>query len=280
VFTVSSVAPWLGLRRLRPDQPCRPGVQSWQRSECFRRGHRGTRGRCHWYRIVSVEFLGLQERQRIGITNSASGCTVRLSNSSCRTRLPAETDQYFDVATESATYDLGSQCRISQWPRASTHWNLIRRPCGCSQMPADGELSARIKEGGIVVFGRAYVEFEHLWNLEPRGVWWVPLFNCARSWHQTWFVLSPAYGIFTVVSYSANIYERNDVSAQSALDCLLPVCLGTTAGETALLRHFSRNESISFADLLRTGDNLANLVTNRPVLSSNLLANAQKTKVL
>ncbi len=35
------------------------------------------------------------------------------------------------------------------------------------------ELCAGIKEGEIVIFDRAYVDFEHLWNLEERGVVWV-----------------------------------------------------------------------------------------------------------
>src|SRR5208337_3131591 len=35
------------------------------------------------------------------------------------------------------------------------------------------ELCAGIKEGEIVIFDRAYVDFEHLWDLQLRGVWWV-----------------------------------------------------------------------------------------------------------
>src|SRR6266700_238809 len=35
------------------------------------------------------------------------------------------------------------------------------------------ELCAGIKEGEIVIFDKAYVDFEHLWNLEERGVFWV-----------------------------------------------------------------------------------------------------------
>jgi hypothetical protein len=35
------------------------------------------------------------------------------------------------------------------------------------------ELCAGIKEGEIVIFDRAYVDFDHLWNLERRGVTWV-----------------------------------------------------------------------------------------------------------
>src|SRR6266704_944906 len=42
---------------------------------------------------------------------------------------------------------------------------------------ADGkrarELCAGIKEGEIVIFDKAYVDFDHLWNLEERGVFWV-----------------------------------------------------------------------------------------------------------
>ncbi|PYL17705.1 MAG: IS4 family transposase [Verrucomicrobia bacterium] len=35
------------------------------------------------------------------------------------------------------------------------------------------ELCAGIKEGEIVIFDKAYVDFDHLWNLEERGVFWV-----------------------------------------------------------------------------------------------------------
>ena len=35
------------------------------------------------------------------------------------------------------------------------------------------ELCAGIKEGEIVIFDKAYVDFEHLWDLEERGVFWV-----------------------------------------------------------------------------------------------------------
>ncbi len=35
------------------------------------------------------------------------------------------------------------------------------------------ELCAGIKEGEIVIFDKAYVDFEHLWDLESRGVVWV-----------------------------------------------------------------------------------------------------------
>src|SRR5437867_40143 len=35
------------------------------------------------------------------------------------------------------------------------------------------ELCAGIKEGEIVIFDKAYVDFAHLWNLEERGVFWV-----------------------------------------------------------------------------------------------------------
>src|SRR5436190_21822707 len=42
---------------------------------------------------------------------------------------------------------------------------------------ADGkrarELCAGIKEGEIVIFDKAYVDFDHLWNLEEREVFWV-----------------------------------------------------------------------------------------------------------
>jgi len=35
------------------------------------------------------------------------------------------------------------------------------------------EVCAGIKDGEIVIFDKAYVDFEHLWNLEERGVFWV-----------------------------------------------------------------------------------------------------------
>ena len=35
------------------------------------------------------------------------------------------------------------------------------------------ELCAGIKEGEIVVFDKAYVDFDHLWDLDQRGVFWV-----------------------------------------------------------------------------------------------------------
>ena len=35
------------------------------------------------------------------------------------------------------------------------------------------EVCAGIKEGEIVIFDKAYVDFDHLWNLEERGVFWV-----------------------------------------------------------------------------------------------------------
>src|SRR5205823_8175263 len=35
------------------------------------------------------------------------------------------------------------------------------------------ELCAGIKEGEIVIFDKAYLDFEHLWHLEERGVFWV-----------------------------------------------------------------------------------------------------------
>jgi IS4 transposase len=35
------------------------------------------------------------------------------------------------------------------------------------------ELCAGIKEGEMVIFDKAYVDFDHLWHLEQRGVWWV-----------------------------------------------------------------------------------------------------------
>ena len=35
------------------------------------------------------------------------------------------------------------------------------------------ELCAGIKDGEIVIFDKAYVDFDHLWNLEERGVFWV-----------------------------------------------------------------------------------------------------------
>jgi len=35
------------------------------------------------------------------------------------------------------------------------------------------ELCAGIKEGEIVIFDKAYLDFDHLWDLESRGVFWV-----------------------------------------------------------------------------------------------------------
>jgi hypothetical protein len=35
------------------------------------------------------------------------------------------------------------------------------------------ELCAGIKDGEIVIFDKAYVDFDHLWSLEGRGVFWV-----------------------------------------------------------------------------------------------------------
>jgi len=35
------------------------------------------------------------------------------------------------------------------------------------------EVCAGIKEGEIVIFDKAYVDFDHLWDLEQRGVFWV-----------------------------------------------------------------------------------------------------------
>lgn len=35
------------------------------------------------------------------------------------------------------------------------------------------ELCAGIKDGEIVIFDKAYVDFDHLWHLEERGVFWV-----------------------------------------------------------------------------------------------------------
>src|SRR5207249_4734004 len=35
------------------------------------------------------------------------------------------------------------------------------------------ELCAGIKEGEIVIFDKAYLDFDHLWQLEERGVYWV-----------------------------------------------------------------------------------------------------------
>ena len=35
------------------------------------------------------------------------------------------------------------------------------------------ELCAGIKDGEIVIFDKAYVDFDHLWSLEERGVFWV-----------------------------------------------------------------------------------------------------------
>ncbi len=35
------------------------------------------------------------------------------------------------------------------------------------------EVCAGIKDGEIVIFDKAYVDFDHLWNLEQRGVFWV-----------------------------------------------------------------------------------------------------------
>ena len=35
------------------------------------------------------------------------------------------------------------------------------------------ELCAGVKDGEIVIFDKAYVDFEHLWDLEERGVFWV-----------------------------------------------------------------------------------------------------------
>src|ERR1022692_3664482 len=35
------------------------------------------------------------------------------------------------------------------------------------------ELCAGIKDGEIVIFDKAYVDFDHLWSLEHRGVFWV-----------------------------------------------------------------------------------------------------------
>src|SRR5450759_2921243 len=35
------------------------------------------------------------------------------------------------------------------------------------------ELCAGIRDGEIVIFDKAYVDFDHLWSLEQRGVFWV-----------------------------------------------------------------------------------------------------------
>src|SRR6266446_4314817 len=35
------------------------------------------------------------------------------------------------------------------------------------------EVCAGIKDGEIVIFDKAYVDFDHLWNLEERGIVWV-----------------------------------------------------------------------------------------------------------
>ena len=37
----------------------------------------------------------------------------------------------------------------------------------------DREVCAGIKDGEIVIFDKAYVDFDHLWDLEQRGVFWV-----------------------------------------------------------------------------------------------------------